>query len=127
VTGSAFTGNAGSGINSGATQGEDFLTVSRSTFTRNTATQGGAIDLDSFASGSLTATRDTFTRNTATVGGGAIYNFDFAAVTSSTFTGNSAPVGGGMENEWTLTWAVPRSARTRPGRAGACTTTTTSR
>jgi hypothetical protein len=102
VTGSAFTGNSGSGINAGggATQGEDFLTVSRSTFTRNRGTRGGGIDLDSFAAGSLTATRDTFTGNTATVGGGAIYNFDFAAVTSSTFSGNSAPVGGGMENEW---------------------------
>jgi hypothetical protein len=100
VTGSTFTGNAGSGINSGATNGEEDMTVSASTFARNSGSLGGAIDLDSFSSGTLTATGDTFTGNTATVGGGAIYNFDYAAVTNSTFTGNSAPVGGGMENEW---------------------------
>jgi hypothetical protein len=100
VTRSAFTGNAGSGISTGPTNGEDDITVSRSSFTRNAAAPGGGIDLDSFSAGTLTATRDTFTGNTAAVGGGAIYNFDYVAATGSSFTGNSAPVGGGMENEW---------------------------
>jgi hypothetical protein len=98
VTRSTFTGNAGSGISSGS---EDIqMTVYRSTFTRNTADLGGAIDIDSQQSGTLTAISDIFTGNTATSGGGAIYNFDYVAATDSTFTANSAPVGGGMENEW---------------------------
>jgi hypothetical protein len=98
VTKSTFTGNAGSGISSGSQDIQ--MTVSRSTFTRNTADLGGAIDIDSPQSGTLTATSDTFTGNAATSGGGAIYNFDYVAATDSTFTANSAPVGGGMENEW---------------------------
>jgi hypothetical protein len=98
VTRSAFTGNDDSAIGSSA--GDIQMTVSHSTFTRNTAPLGGAIDLDSESSGTLTATSDTFTDNSATSGGGAIYNFDYVAATDSTFTGNSAPVGGAMENEW---------------------------
>jgi hypothetical protein len=100
VTGSTFTGNTGGGITTGATAADDELTVSRSTFIRNSSDRGGAIDLDSDSSGSLIATSDVFAGNTASVGGGAIYNFDFVAATNSTFTGNTAPVGGGMENEW---------------------------
>jgi hypothetical protein len=86
------------------------VTVSGSTFARNTATDGGGI----FNAASITVTRrgtnisfgtmtvsdSTFTGNVASHDGGGIDNFGTAVVTGSTFRHNSAGSGnGGLNNE----------------------------
>jgi hypothetical protein len=116
VTKSTFTANVGGGISSSSQSIQ--MTVSHSTFTRNTANFGGAIDVDSRGNGTVTAADDTFTDNTAAIGGGAIYNFDYVAVTNSTFIGNSAPVGGAMENEWFSDVAGSTFIRNKASSAG---------
>jgi hypothetical protein len=80
------------------------LSVTGSTFTGNTALDGGAIDnADPAGTSTLTVTGSTFTGNTATSSGGAIDNGDVgstgaATVTGSTFTGNTASRGGAIDN-----------------------------
>jgi len=81
------------------------LTVSGSTFTGNSARDGGAIDNADFSgAGTLTVTGSTFTGNSAISDGGAIDNADNAdyggtvTVSGSTFTGNSAGDGGAIDS-----------------------------
>jgi len=69
------------------------LTVSNSTFTGNSADQGGAI----YTTGITTINNSTFTGNSAGEGGG-IQNIGTLTVNDSTFTGNSAVIGGGIRN-----------------------------
>jgi hypothetical protein len=57
-----------------------------------TSGQGGGI----YSHGSLTVTRCTFTGNTAYEGGGVRSQFTACTITNSTFTGNSATIGGGL-------------------------------
>ena len=76
------------------------MTVTRASFAGNTAAEGGgAIAGDSYSGPySLTVTRDTFTRNTANPGeGGAIENEGNLTVNGGTFTGNTAGQGGAID------------------------------
>jgi hypothetical protein len=84
------------------------LSVSACTFSKNTASDGGAIDNGDNGTGTLVVSGSTFTANTATTGigvnsfdGGAIDNADNAGigtvtVSDSTFTDNSATSCTGM-------------------------------
>jgi predicted outer membrane repeat protein len=84
-------GSNGGGINS--VGGGGLLTVRDSTFTGNTATEGGAIYND--ALGTLAVHGSTFSGNTASDSGGGLYNLGTAALQESTLSGNSAGSGGG--------------------------------
>ena len=95
VSDSTFSGNSapnGGGIfNSGGT-----LEVTNSTFSdnRSTVDYGGA-----FANGSFSTAKvsdSTFSGNSAATEGGAIRNDGTLEVNNSTFSGNSAPNGGGI-------------------------------
>ena len=79
--GAIFNGNGGT------------LTETNSTFTSNTAPNGGAI----WSYGTITETSSTFTCNNATDsnGGGAIYNLGTLNDTNNTFTNNNAENNGG--------------------------------
>jgi predicted outer membrane repeat protein len=73
------------------------MTVANSTFSRNSAAQGGAI----YNEGPLTVVNSTFAGNSADADtfdgaiGGAIVNDNTLTVVNSTFAGNTAPAGGG--------------------------------
>lgn len=82
--------NGGAIYNYGGT-----LTVKNSTFTNNTAYEGGAII--NYNCGTLTVENCTFTGNTATYGG-AIYNDGTLTINSSTFTSNTATYGEAISN-----------------------------
>ncbi|MBR3506832.1 MAG: hypothetical protein IKO02_07280, partial [Lentisphaeria bacterium] len=81
------TGNGGGAIelHQGAT-----TTITGSTFTENTAKNGGAIFNDTFNNAVCIAeiSGSTFSGNTADYQGGAIYNYATMTVTDSVFTGN---------------------------------------
>ncbi len=84
-------------------KGAGILTVSRSTFSGNTATNdGGAIDNGDNGSGDLTVSGSTFSDNTAGGRGGAIDNADKGSggvsLTTSKFSGNKAAAGGAIDN-----------------------------
>ena len=74
--------------------------MSTSTFTGNTAQEGGAI----FNQTTATITNNTFVNNTATIygGGGLLNAAGSATVTGDTFTGNTGPGGGAIDNDTTL-------------------------
>jgi predicted outer membrane repeat protein len=67
--------------------------VRDSCLTGNSATEGGAIYND--ASGTLAVHGSTFSGNTASDGGGGLYNLGTATLQESTLSGNSAGSGGG--------------------------------
>jgi len=104
VTTSSFTTNH-AGIGGGTICGDGFctgggistgkdLTVGDSTFTGNTAPQGGGIW--SVGDGTTTITGSTFAGNTAVHGGGAItFAWGTLTVANSTFSGNTAGSGPG--------------------------------
>ena len=100
----------GQGMEGGGIYNAGILTVTRSTFTDNSATGGGAIYNDAYQITTpviATVTDSTFTGNTSLAagqsqyfsglgGGGAIANaFGQVAVTGSTFTNNTANYAGG--------------------------------
>jgi hypothetical protein len=96
--GHSSDGGGGGAISNGGT-----LTVTKSTFTGNSAFPGigGAIENGGIASsGTLTVTNSTFSGNSAGfagIGGGAILNFaGTLTAINSTFSGNSATNGGGI-------------------------------
>jgi predicted outer membrane repeat protein len=141
VSGSTLSGNSATGGlfggipvpgAGGAIYGFGALTVASSTFTDNSAYEGGAIDFpggavtvrDSvfngnsatdgggiyFASGTLDVRGSTFSGNTASDSGGAIYNLGAATVQASTLSGNIAgSAGGGLFNAASGTLAVKDS------------------
>jgi hypothetical protein len=106
VTGSALSGNSadnpsslgGGGI---CNNGDGALTVSDSTFSRNSAVYGGGIwnNVD----GTLTVSDSTFSGNSASgfgeATGGGIDNGGTLTVADSTLSGNSAVFGGGIDND----------------------------
>jgi predicted outer membrane repeat protein len=93
VSDSTFTDN--SAYNGGAIQNDGNLVVTGSTFTDNSASDGGAILND----GTATITGSNFNSNTADNNGGAIQNVGKLVITSSNFTGNYATnAGGAIEN-----------------------------
>ncbi len=83
-------GNGGAIIDAGT------LTVTNSTFSGNSGTDGGAIHSNAGGSGALTVTNSTFSGNSATEFGGAIDNAgsNSMTVTDCTFSANSALVDG---------------------------------
>ncbi len=100
ISGLKITGGGGGFTDGGAIDNLGTLTVSKDTFTDNTAFYGGGIDNN----GTLTVSKDTFTDNHATNVGGGIANFDALTVTGSTFTGDTASgAGGGIYNMSALT------------------------
>jgi predicted outer membrane repeat protein len=90
------TGFGGGGLDNAGT-----VTITGSTFTGNTASDGGAIDSGDFGGGSVTVTASTFTGNTAGDGGaidsGDVEGGGTVTVTASTFTGNTALHGGAID------------------------------
>lgn len=81
----------------GGVQNSGSLTVAASTFSGNSAANGGGIS--NAAGASLTVTNSTFSGNsTSSVGGGAIINFGTATLERSAFLNNTAPVNGGAIN-----------------------------
>ena len=99
-----FTGNKSS--YGGAIDNLGTLTVEKSTFTDNTATQiGGAI----YNSGTLMVKSSTLTNNNATVDAGAIYNGGTANIHFNRIIGNNARFGknifnDGIKTDATLNW-----------------------
>jgi predicted outer membrane repeat protein len=88
-------GNQQDGFGGGLLNIGGALTVTNSTFSGNTAGDGGGI----YNAGNLTVTNSTFSGNSATASGGGIFNIGGTlTVTNSTFSGNSAPSGGGIYN-----------------------------
>ncbi len=116
-----FTANSGGAMgifNSGS------LTVTNSSFTSNTTKgSGGAIDGDTFYSGSVTATVTScsFTANSAADGGGAIYlRRATVGLTGSTFSQNQASDGAGaIDSEWSDTTITGSSFIGNIGSQGA--------
>lgn len=81
----------------GAIENKGALTVANSTFSGNSAANGGAIA--NFAGGSLTVEDSTFAGNSAgSVGGGAVIAFAPTTIERSTLVENYAPVNGGAIN-----------------------------
>jgi fibronectin-binding autotransporter adhesin len=91
--GSSSFGDGGGVFNSAGT-----LTVSKCTFSDNSAVTGGG-GIDNFG-GAVTVTNSTFSGNNADLFGGGILNEEggILTVTNSTFFDNSAPSGGGIDN-----------------------------
>ena len=76
------------------------VTVNGITFTKGTATTGGAI----YNAGELTVTNSTFNANTGSTSGGALYNTGTAEISGTNFTNNSAVnYGGAIRNSGNLT------------------------
>jgi hypothetical protein len=89
---SGKTAGLGGGIENSGT-----LTVKNSTFSGNSAGNGGGIA--SNAAGTLAVDNSTFSKNTTTgVGGGAIIVLGKATVKSSAIIANTAPINGGGIN-----------------------------
>jgi predicted outer membrane repeat protein len=102
VTGCTFTGGLAANGGGLANDRSGVATVTTSSFIGNFALQGGAIYNASLGGGVLlTVSSSTFTRNTAITRGGGIYNTSMLTVSNSTFNGNSAVVndGGGIDND----------------------------
>ncbi len=109
----------------GAIENAGTLTVKNSTFTSNSAGNGGA--LDNMATGTLRVEGSTFSHNSSTgVGGGALINFGSATVVRSTINNNNAPInGGGINNQpgGNLTLVASTLAgNTSAGQGGAMST-----
>ncbi len=121
ATGVSFLSNSapydGSGaVGGGALDNHDQgnATVTRSTFTGNSAIEGGAIEDEATTTGhGLAVTQSTFTNNFTSnfggangpYGGGGIENQlgGNDTIVGNTFTGNSAIEGGGIANAGTMT------------------------
>jgi hypothetical protein len=105
VTSDTFTGNsspAATGTSGGAINSSGALTVTLSAFSGNTGQEGGGIFNESLQT--ATVTRSTFTNNTATdFGGGGLVSADGTTiVTADTFVGNTGPGGGAIDNDATV-------------------------
>lgn len=92
VTQSSFTDNSAS--DGGGIANLGILNVISTTFTDNSATQGGAINNQA----TLSAISSTFTTNHAAGDGGGLYSFGTDTLLLCTFTSNSADgTGGGVQ------------------------------
>jgi len=95
VTRCTFTGNSAPYSGAIGNTGTGTCTVTDCTFTSNSATNnGGAIAND----GTLTVSGSTFTSNTAGSNGGAIASDGTLNINQCTFTGNNAASGGAISN-----------------------------
>ncbi len=90
-------GNANGARGGGVNNTGAMLTLSNSTFTGNTAAEGGAVASDTDLGAVRTTLMNcTLTGNTATSRGGGLYNFDGKTLLEHcTITGNTAPPGEG--------------------------------
>jgi predicted outer membrane repeat protein len=97
VLSSTFSGNATATGQGGAIGNfGTTATIEASTFSGNSAMQGGAI----YSTATLSVVNSTFSANTGTSGGGAIYSVaGDATIWFSTFAGNTAPFGAGVYND----------------------------
>jgi len=92
------------GVEALETGGEDgwgMASVANSTFSRNSASNGGG-GIDSYSGGALSVTASTFESNSAAGRGGGIYNEasgSVLVVIGSTFSANVAESGGGIAND----------------------------
>ncbi len=114
ISKTTFTGNT-AGTNGGAISnylyndaaGDGYVKVTDSTFTSNSAENGGAIynHKGTSQTGSVYLSNTTFTDNTATTAGGAIYNEGTLTLSGTQkFIGNTATLkGGAIYNSGTLT------------------------
>lgn len=93
ISDSDLEGNKVSG-GGGAIFNQGTLVVERSTLTRNSADQGGAVYTDLFATTRITST--TVTRNSSDQEGGAFVNGGTTELTGDQVTLNSAAKGGGI-------------------------------
>lgn len=100
VKDSIFTNNSAALYGGGILFFGYTLNVKGSTFTSNTAQNGGAISggVDDYSMIIVNVSNSTFIDNTATSNGGAIFNSNLGTlnVTCSTFTGNNALNGGSL-------------------------------
>jgi hypothetical protein len=91
-----------SGVGAGLLNNDATVKVRNTTFSNNSASQGGGIFNNSFGTSTLTVTNSTFSNNSGEFGGGGIYNVGTLEVTNSTFSENSAEgnsaEGGGIFN-----------------------------
>ena len=95
IFGGTVTSSTGGGISN-----SEFLSISNSTVSRNSAEYGGGIDNH----GTLTITNSIINGNSANYYGGGIYNDGTLTITSSAISSNSANhQGGGIYNNSTLT------------------------
>jgi len=103
VSGSTFSqNNVSASYSGGGIYNQGTLSVAGSTFSSNTAGDGGG-GISNY-SGTLTVSNSTFSGNSANNGsGGAIYNGGPLTVIDSTFSGNSASFGGAIDDENTVT------------------------
>ena len=90
ITDSTFTGNSASDGGAVYFCGYSDLVVTGSEFTDNTAAYGGAIENEGFAG--LTVDDSKFIENTATTSGGAIISSGNTSVSNSVFADNEANV-----------------------------------
>ena len=90
-------GNANGARGGGVNNTGAMLTLSNTTFTNNTATEGGAVTSDTDLGAVRTTLMNcTLTGNAATSRGGGLYNFDGKTLLEHcTITGNTAPTGEG--------------------------------
>ena len=75
------------------------LTISKGSANSSTTFKGGGI----YNAGTLTVSNSTLSYNTASNGGGGIANDGTLTVSGSTLSGNSSAAGGGIANSGTLT------------------------
>ena len=85
VTGNVDSASPGGGVDNGGT-----LTITGGTFSGNQATQGGAINNNSYYASIDDSAGTLFSSNTASLDGGAIYNQGYLSVIQALFTGNAA-------------------------------------
>ncbi len=105
ISNTNFISNSAPGSYAGAiVAGGGNLTVITSTFTGNSAYQGGAIFNNNTA---ITITHSTFSNNSASDAGGAVYNYTVSGsgfiIENSTFYNNTAGSGGAVVNSSVIT------------------------
>jgi hypothetical protein len=85
VTGNVDSASPGGGVDNGGT-----LTITGGTFSGNQATQGGAINNNSYYASIYDSAGTLFGSNTASLDGGAIYNQGYLSLIQALFAGNAA-------------------------------------
>ena len=101
ISKSTFSNN--SAISGGGIENRGMMTISASTFANNAAINGDGGGIEN--RGTITISQSTFANNSAEFGGGGVRNFVGGTMTisDSTFSNNAADFGGGIENNGTVT------------------------
>ena len=108
ITHSTFSNNsATNGSGGGVANVGGTATITNSAFSNNSATgDGGGV----FNDGTLTIANSAFSNNSATAGGGVLNNNGIATILNSTFSGNSATNNGGGVTNSAGTLTIANSA-----------------